>query len=448
MSRGKPAVSHNLQALERFESKHGQRDYLWVSWLDFTSTIRTRIFPRASFVSLIQSSNHFTISNGTIGILANDALTPVCDTTGVISVEPDLSTLTPNYLSPPSSATVLANWRDASGNPHPSCPRSTCHALISRLASTHNLSPTLGFEIEVVFLRRSDTPNTFEHPIPFSTTHAWSSMSPQSLALSLPLLDAIVTALAAAEIPLQQFHAESGAGQFEFILPPRPALSAIDTLLHARQIIAAVAETHGLRATLHPRPLEGGAGTGSHVHASLTPTTGAAEPPHLREREMAFWTRGMLHHLTSICAFTLPLDESYERIVDDSWTGGSWIAWGTQNREVPLRAIPGDGANGANGRWEVRCVDGVANMYFAVAAIVAGGILGLERQGEDEVVARDCLRKLVSDLMHLPALIRHWCLLLHSCEANYQFGAALITLSLCTANCALLPKRDITLLSL
>ncbi|KAL9085956.1 MAG: hypothetical protein Q9165_007318 [Trypethelium subeluteriae] len=394
----KPTALQDVQALEDFQAKHGQLEYVFISWLDYTATTRTRIFPIAEFQRLTQTGTRFAISNGTIGILANDALTPACDTTGVIHIEPDLSTLSPNHLRPPSSATVLASWRDASGHPHPACPRSTCQTLLTRLLTAHHLNLTLGFEIEVCFLHRSarlSSPISISKPFstPLDSTHAWSTLSPHSLALSLPLLHAIASALAAADIPLTQFHAESNAGEFEFVLPPRPALAAIDTLLHARRIIASVAEAHGLRATLHPRPVEGGAGTGAHVHASLEGEGEgpAGEKEEMEEKEMRFWTRGVLSHLGSICAFTLPIQESYSRVADDSWSGGRWVAWGTQNREVPLRRIPGEGRDGKGGRWEVRCVDGLANMYFAVAAIVAAGMLGLEAKGEAEVPAKDCL---------------------------------------------------------
>jgi len=46
------------------------------------------------------------------------------------------------------------------------------------------------------------------------------------------------------------------------------------------------------------------------------------------------------------------------------------VAWGTQNRETPLRRI-------SPGRWELRCIDGLANMYFALSAVLAAGLLGL-----------------------------------------------------------------------
>jgi glutamine synthetase len=46
---------------------------------------------------------------------------------------------------------------------------------------------------------------------------------------------------------------------------------------------------------------------------------------------------GVLDHLPAVCAFTLPIRASYARMVDGIWSGGTWIAWGTHNRETPVR---------------------------------------------------------------------------------------------------------------
>jgi len=126
-----------------------------------------------------------------------------------------------------------------------------------------------------------------------------------------------------------------------------------------------IAAKNGLRATLHPQPFPG-VGTAAHAHISLV-------SPDL---EKQFFVGGVLKHLPAICAFSMPEAESYDRVKDDQWTGGTWVAWGTQNRETPLRRVE-------NGRWEVRCVDGFANMYLAVGAVVAAGLLGLKEGGQE-----------------------------------------------------------------
>lgn len=61
--------------------------------------------------------------------------------------------------------------------------------------------------------------------------------------------------------------------------------------------------------------------------------------------------------------------------------GGTWVAWGMQNREVPLR-------KSAPLRWELRSIDGTANMYLALTAVLAAGLSGVEQGLEMHI--KDC----------------------------------------------------------
>jgi glutamine synthetase len=371
-----PTVPHvyDNQVFDSFMKENPDVRFVYVQWLDYMATIRARVVPIKEFTRMIREGDRIGISQGNTGTLQNDTLTSIVNTTGQIYVEPDLRSLRRTHNKDPlPSATVLSYWRSESGAPLPSCPRTSLETLINALQYTHSTTLLVGFEIEVTFLSR----NTNTHPkapqqetfLPLTTTHAWGTMTPEQW-LQFPFLAEIVTALDAMDIEIQQFHAESGPGQFEFILPPHPPLLAIDTLVQARQVIAQIAALHGYRATLHPKPFES-TGTAAHAHISLHP------PDH----DMAFFVGGVLKHLPAICAFSMPDTSSYGRVVDDAWTGGTWVAWGTQNREVPLRRIK-------DGRWEIRCADGLANMYFAMAAMIGAGLLGLQ-SGTLEYAERD-----------------------------------------------------------
>lgn len=178
-------------------------------------------------------------------------------------------------------------------------------------------------------------------------------------------------------------HSESGPGQYEIVLAPLPAVEAIHALYQARQIVQQVAESvhdgRAIRATFHACPLPG-TGNASHAHISLNDshkgTQKAKSEEEMDKLEMQFWA-GVVDRLRALCVFTLPEEESYKRVVEDHWTGGVYVAWGTQNREVPLRRI-GSGTH----RWEVRCLDGFANMYLAMAAIAIAGLKGLKDGAE------------------------------------------------------------------
>ncbi|KAF1920662.1 hypothetical protein BDU57DRAFT_509067 [Ampelomyces quisqualis] len=362
-----PKVPHvyNKQVFDEFIEHNSDVRFVYVQWLDYMATVRTRIVPIKEFTRMIHDSDRIGISQGNVGTLQDDCLTPIVNTAGQIYVEPDLRSLRRTHNKDPlPSATVLCYWRAESGAPLPACPRTQLETLINTLQYTHATTLLIGFEIEVTFLSRNTTnegPSNRQDPfLPLTSTPAWSTLSPEQW-LRLPFLTDIVLALDGMGIVIEQVHAESGHGQYEFILSPLPPLLAVDTLIQARQSIAQIAALHDLRATLHPKPFGAqGAGTAAHAHISLHP------PDH----DMEFFVGGVLSHLPALCAFTLPDASSYARVVDDAWTGGTWVAWGTQNRAVPLRRVK-------DGRWELRCLDGLANMYLAVAGVIAAGFLGL-----------------------------------------------------------------------
>ena len=58
------------------------------------------------------------------------------------------------------------------------------------------------------------------------------------------------------------------------------------------------------------------------------------------------------------------------------WSGGTYVAWGTENREAAVRLCGTPGAH----RFEIRCVDGTANPHLYLASILAATIHGLDTE--------------------------------------------------------------------
>lgn len=258
------------------------------------------------------------------------------------------------------------------------CPRSICQNSI-KAAKDKGLEFLLGFEIEIVFLEYDDATGKHNSSSRLGGAHSWGSSRAFDTPLSQRLLDEIFDTLGHAGIDLEYFHPESAHGQYEFILPPLPPLQAIDTLIQARQIIVTVANKHSLRATLIPKPFPRQAGTASHVHISIVTPPSSVESTTVKQYESFY--AGVLEHLPAILAFTYPQQASYERMCDSCWAGGTWVAWGTQNRETALRKIEGS-------HWEIKVLDGLANPYLAIAAFIAAGTQGVT-DGID-LVQQDC----------------------------------------------------------
>ncbi|KAK1094240.1 hypothetical protein LTR48_000708 [Friedmanniomyces endolithicus] len=365
---------YDPQKLTRFTTEHPDIQFVVVQWLDYLGTLRSRWLPIDAFDRLVKAGNRIGISKGNLGTLQNDKTTSVCDPVGQILVEPDLDSLrimqTKGMIGPAAS-TCMARFVDNSMRPLSLCPRSQLQGFIEMLEQDYHINLLVGFEIEVTFCRRGALgPNG--HFAPLDSNHAWGTLSDEQLAHAFPLMAAISLELRGMGIEIEQLHSESGAGQYEFVLPPLPPVQAVDTLVQARQCIQQIAAAQGLRATYHPQPFPG-IGTAAHAHVSLN--SGSLTAEELEKTEKSFWA-SVLAHLPALCAFTMPQAGSYGRVVDDSWTNGTWVAWGTQNREVPLRRVETYGV-GNGSRWEVRCLDGLANMYLALGAVVGAGLHGV-----------------------------------------------------------------------
>jgi glutamine synthetase len=372
LSTSKSQLTTKSDALDAFIRAHPEVEYVWMQWVDYTATVRVRMFPIDEFTQIARQQRRIGISLAAVSILQDDTVTLDGSTTGQFYLEPDLSSLCLNgSMAKPAapSATVMTFWHSETNESLDVCPRRTLQTIVNQLQAEHNITVQCGLEVEVVFLTPAKGQTGKTVYTPATTNHSWSQMTVDTRRL-VPLLEEIHRTLASIGISLEQFHAESAPGQFEFILPPLAPLAAVDSLIAARQVITAVAERHGLRATLHSRPIPSGEGSAAHAHVSISPPT----------REENFLA-GVLAHYPAIMAFTLSQDASYDRIRSGIWSGSEWVAWGFQNRETPVRKI-------GPGHWEIKSLDGLANPYFAIAAILDGGYLGLKEN--TPLTMREC----------------------------------------------------------
>lgn len=95
----------------------------------------------------------------------------------------------------------------------------------------------------------------------------------------------------------------------------------------------------------------------------------------------ATFIAGVLSHLRAATAFTLPTRASYARMVDGVWSGGTWVAWGRDNREAPVR-LCGRGVGAGDVHFEVKSLDGTACPHLAIAALLAAGMSAVRDRTE------------------------------------------------------------------
>jgi glutamine synthetase len=124
------------------------------------------------------------------------------------------------------------------------------------------------------------------------------------------------------------------------------------------------------------------AGTAAHAHFSIHDLGTHPDPEGLREddklapsltpKERSF-LQGLIEHIPSVIALTLPTKFSYGRVMDGIWSGGTYASWGKENRECPVRLCGRKG----NHHFEARFVDGTSNPHLALAGILGTGTKGI-----------------------------------------------------------------------
>jgi glutamine synthetase len=125
-------------------------------------------------------------------------------------------------------------------------------------------------------------------------------------------------------------------------------------------------------------------GCSGHSHQSLWDSSGKnnlfydEKDPHRMSAVFKSYVAGQLRCLPEILPFFAPNVNSYKRLVDGYWAPTK-PTWGIDNRTVACRIIPG---SPKSTRLETRVPGSDVNPYLAVAACIAAGLYGIEKNLE------------------------------------------------------------------
>ena len=140
-----------------------------------------------------------------------------------------------------------------------------------------------------------------------------------------------------------------------------------------------IADQHGKSLTFMSKYDER-EGNSCHIHMSLTSLDDSAvfaddnEPFGMSPMFRSF-VAGQLATLRELTLCYAPNINSYKRFADRSFAPTA-VAWGLDNRTCALRVV----GHGASMRVECRVPGGDVNQYLAVAALIAGGLHGIEHE--------------------------------------------------------------------
>ncbi|KAJ0255276.1 Nodulin/glutamine synthase-like protein [Hirschfeldia incana] len=368
--------------MEEPDVQEDSSSFVRVIWVDTSGQQRCRVVQAQRFNRSVKKNGigltH--VSMGMTSFYDGPAEDSKLTGTGEIRLVPDLSTKRVIPWTKQESM-VLADMLVKPGEAWEYCPRETLRRVSKVLKDEFDLVMNAGFENEFYLLKNLVREGKEEY-VPFDVGPYCSTSSYDAAS---PMFHEIIPGLESLSIAVEQFHAESGKGQYEVSLGHTVASHAADNLVYTREVIRSVARKHGLLATFVPKYDLCDIGSGSHVHISLwkngenvfpaSDKSSAHGMSSIGEEFMA----GVLFHLPSIFAVLAPIPNSYDRIQPNTFSG-AFQCWGKENREAAIRTASPPGApDGLVTNFEIKACDGSTNPHLSLAIIMAAGIDGLRK---------------------------------------------------------------------
>jgi glutamine synthetase len=316
---------------------------------------------------------------------------------GDFVMEPDLDTLCPIPWHP-ATALVMADVRWDDGSDVAASPRQILRRQLDRLAERGWIA-NAGTELEFILFR-----DTYEQ----AWHKGYRDLEPANLynvdysllgtARVEPLIRRIRNEMAGAGLTVENSKGECNLGQHEINFRYAEALRSADAHALYKNGAKEIAAQEGMAITFMAKfnELEGNS---CHIHLSLAGEDGSAlfdEQPQVFDRFVA----GQLAALRELTLFFAPNVNSYKRFAEGSFAPTA-VAWGRDNRTCAMRVV----GHGPAKRVENRMPGADVNPYLALAAMIAAGLDGIDRELE---LPAPCEGNAYGDddLEHVPSTLR------------------------------------------
>jgi glutamine synthetase len=341
---------------------------------------------------------------------------------GDMAMIPDLDTL---RIIPwqPATALVIADMTWLDEKPVVQSPREILKTQIDRLAEK-GLTPIAATELEFIVFDdtyRDAWKKKYEGLTPASDYNIDYALLASTR--MEPLMRDIRNSMDGAGLYSEGIKGECNLGQQEIGFRYAHALATCDNHSIFKNGAKEIADKHGKSLTFMAKFNER-EGNSCHIHLSVRGENGepvmAGDGPYGFSKLMEHWTAGLLTTMREFTLFFAPNINSYKRYVDGSFAPTA-VAWGLDNRTCSLRVV----GHGQSLRVENRVPGGDVNQYLAVAALIAGGLYGIEHELELEPIQEGNAYN--SDAPRVPTSLRDAAALFAESEiAREAFGADVV----------------------
>lgn len=364
-------ASETVESLQAQAKSLGIKFFL-VSYTDLLGGTRAKLVPAAKIASVEKDGAFFSSFASNLG-LGPDA--------AEIAAIPDPSSL----VQLPWEPTVgwVASDVYFEGEPFEAAPRMILGRVVDRCEAM-GYTYRAGVEAEFFLLKKTESGYAIADERDTAQRPCYDQLN---LMRQFDLISTIVGYMEDLGWEPYQCDHEDANGQFELNWTYADAKTTCDRHIFFKYMVKTLAEKRGLTATFMPKPFSGLTGSGGHVHSSLWQNNTSQESTNSFAQNadagglsaMGYhFLGGVLAHAKGLTALFAPTINSYRRLGANITTSGStwtprYISYGGNNRSHMLR-IP------EAGRFECRLIDGSANLYLALAGLLAAGLDGLEKE--------------------------------------------------------------------
>ena len=305
--------------------------------------------------------------------------------------------------------------------PLPICPRQVLKRVLKR-AERLGVKPMCGMEYE--FFNFRETPQSWADKQGVAPTPLTPGMFGYSLLRANEngaFFEALFSEMGAFGVPIEGLHTETGPGVYEAAIQFSAALECADRGVLFKTGAKEIGAQFGIMPSFMAKWSEHYPGCSGHVHQSLSDgkknlfydAKGRAGMSKLFESYLA----GQIAALMQFAPMFWPTINSYKRLVDGFWAPVK-PTWAIDNRTASFRVIPG---SPKSTRLETRCPGADINPYLAVAALLAAGLHGIEKnlkltakpitgtnQGSDDIPRAPRSLRETTEIFRRSDLARDW----------------------------------------
>jgi glutamine synthetase len=329
----------------------------------------------------LKSTSDLEICDVVFGWDINDQCYPKDSVTGWGKGFPDgllsVDTSTKRTVPWESNTELLVGDFEHDENLKNACPRTQLKIV---LAAYHRLGiyPKIGFEYE--WYNFKNTPETFNQPKAHTLTRGMFGYSLQRLDEQQAYVQQLLKDLSAFDIPIDNFHTETGPGVYEASIQYGDALAAADQAALFKYAVKSIAKQNDIVASFMAKWTEDLPGCGGHMHISLQDENKKELIQYAQNQPISgiseYFLAGILEGTKPLFALYAPTINSYKRYMSGSWAATD-LNWGFQNRTTAVRLIED---RVAKSHLEVRAPGADANPYLALTAALASGLYGIQHE--------------------------------------------------------------------